>query len=55
MDIIIKTCQCDVHPLHPTSNKTGVYRSIPSFLIFDPKHKLWVQVGTASHRLEWPG
>ena len=27
--------------------KTGVYRGISNFLIFDPKHSLWVLVRTA--------
>ena len=29
-------------------SKTGVYRGIPTFLIFDPKHRFWVLVRTAS-------
>ena len=29
-------------------SKTGVYRGIPIFLIFAPKHRLWVLVRTAS-------
>ena len=29
-------------------NKTGVCRGIPIFLIFAPKHRLWVLVRTAS-------
>ena len=32
-------------------SKTGVYRGIPIFLIFAPKHRLWVLVRTASPRL----
>ena len=32
-------------------SKTGVCRGIPIFLIFDPKHRLWVLVRTASARL----
>ena len=29
-------------PLNPTFiGKTGVYRDIPIFLIFAPKHRLW--------------
>ena len=35
----------------PTFNsKTGVCRGIPVFLIFAPKHRLWVLVRTASAR-----
>ena len=30
--------------------KTGVRRGIPIFLIFAPKHRLWVLVRTASSR-----
>ena len=39
-------------PLNPTLiSKTGVYRGIPIFLIFDPKHRLWLHVRIASLRL----
>ena len=31
-------------------NKLGAYRGIPIFLTFDPKHRLWVLVRTASVR-----
>ena len=31
-------------------SKTGVCRGIPIFLIFAPKHRLWVFVRTASAR-----
>ena len=31
-------------------SKTGVYRGIPIFLNFDPKHRLWVLVRTTSPR-----
>ena len=31
-------------------SKTGVFRGIPIFLIFAPKHRLWVLVRTASAR-----
>ena len=32
-------------PYTPLSySKTGVYRGIPIFLIFDPKHRLWVLI-----------
>ena len=31
-------------------SKTGVCRGIPIFLIFAPKHRLWVLVRTASAR-----
>ena len=37
-------------PLNPTYSKTGVCRGIPIFLIFAPKHRLWVLVRTASAR-----
>ena len=38
-------------PLNPTFiEKTGVCRGTPIFLIFDPKHTLWVLVRTASAR-----
>ena len=37
-------------PLSYTSSKTGVCRGIPFFLIFAPKHRLWVLVRTASAR-----
>ena len=31
-------------------SKTGVYMSIPIFLIFDPKHRLWALVRTTLAR-----
>ena len=31
-----------VNPVYPVYRKTGVCRGIPNFLIFDPKHTLWV-------------
>ena len=34
----------------PLYSRTGVYRGIPIFLSFDPKHRLWVLVRTASAR-----
>ena len=38
-------------PLYPPLySKTGVWRGIPIFLIFDPKHRLWVLIRTASRR-----
>ena len=38
----IVTCPCNVYPLEPHFYiiKTGVWRGIPIFLIFAPKHKL---------------
>ena len=49
---IRKTCPCNVYPLEPhflyTSSKTGVCRAKSIFLIFAPKHRLWVFVRTAS-------
>ena len=46
---IRKTCPCNVYPLKPHFyRKAGVCRDIPNFLIFDPKHTLWVLVRTAS-------
>ena len=49
---ITKTCPCNVYPLEPHFyiSKTGVYRGIPIFLIYAPKHRLWVFVRTASAR-----
>ena len=53
---IIKTNPCNKHPLTPhfcivkLGLRTGVYRGILSFLIFAPKHRLWVLVRTASLR-----
>ena len=49
---IRKTCLCDEYPLKPHFyiEKTGVCRSIPINLIFDPKHRLWVLVRTALPR-----
>ena len=37
-------------PSNPTFiySKTGVFRGIPIFLIFAPKHRLWVLVRTTS-------
>ena len=32
------------------NSKTGVHSGITIFLIFDPKHRLWVLVRTASAR-----
>ena len=46
---IRKTCPCNVYPLE---SKTWVYRSIPLFLIFALKHKLWVLVRTASAKIQ---
>ena len=49
--IVRKTCPCNEYPLKPHFYKlTGVCRGIPNFLIFDPKHTLWVLVRTASPR-----
>ena len=48
---IRKTCPCKVYPIKPkfyTFSKTVVCRGIPIFLIFAPKHGLWVLVRTAS-------
>ena len=49
---IRKTCPCNVYPLEPHfyTTKNGVCRGIPNFLIFAPKHRLWVLVRTASTR-----
>ena len=38
------------HLIPPLYRKTGVYEGIPIFLIFAPKHRLWVLVRTASPR-----
>ena len=47
------TCPCNVYPLVPHFyiEKTGVCRGIPIFLIFAPKHRLWVLVLTCTHNL----
>ena len=44
--------KCTYTPVNPTFiyRKTGVCRGIPNFLIFDPKHTLWVLVRIASAR-----
>ena len=44
--IIRITCTCNIFlPYTPLLySKTGVYRGIPNFLIFDQKHTLWVHV-----------
>ena len=34
----------------PLYSKTGVYRGIPIFHIFDPKHSLWALVRIASYK-----
>ena len=38
-------------------SENGVCRAIPMFLIFDPKHRLWVHVGgvvlTCTHNQYW--
>ena len=57
---ITKTCLCNVYPLEPHfyienagvgyAGVCRVCRSIPIFLIFAPKHRLWVLVRTASAR-----
>ena len=49
---IRKTCPCNEYPLKPHfyTEKTGVYRGMPIFLTFAPKHRLWVLVRTASAR-----
>ena len=40
-----------IHPYTPLLySKTGVYRSIYIFVIFAPKHRLWVLIRTASPR-----
>ena len=50
------TCLCSgsVYSLIPHTpliySKTGVYRGISIFLIFDPKHRFWVLVRTNSPR-----
>ena len=45
--VIRKTSPCNVYPLELLFSKTGVCRGIPIFLIFTPKHRLWVLVRTA--------
>ena len=44
----LKTCPCKVCPIEPDYSKTKICRCIPIFLIFAPKHRLWVLVRTAS-------
>ena len=39
-----------VHEMNTPISKTGVYRGIPNFVIFYPKHRLWVFVRIASVR-----
>ena len=36
--------------VHEKYTPVNVYRGIPIFLIFDPKHRLWILVRTASAR-----
>ena len=49
---ITKTCPCNVYPLEPQFyiEKLGFEGVYLFFLIFDPKHTLWVLVRTASTR-----
>ena len=54
----MKTCPCDVHvytlELNFYIEKLGICRGIPIFLIFAPKHRLWVldeAVLTCTHNL----
>ena len=48
---IRKKCPCNVYPIKPHFySKTRVCKGKQFFLIFDPKHRLWVQVRTASAR-----
>ena len=49
---ITKTSPCNEHPPYTPLlySKTGGYRGILCFLIFSPKHRLWVLVRTASLR-----
>ena len=49
---IRKTCPCNKYLLKPHfyTCKTGVCRDIPIFLIFAPKHRLWVLFRTPSAR-----
>ena len=42
--------KCIPSPTPPLYSKTGVCTGIPIFLIFAPKHRLWVLVRTASVR-----
>ena len=61
IDNVACTCNLDAHQENMSVNcirpqtpllysKTGVCRGIPIFLIFAPKHRLWVPVRTASAR-----
>ena len=47
---ITKTSPCTPPYTPLLYSKTGVYRGIHIFLIFAPKHRLWVLVRTASLR-----
>ena len=42
--------KCILLKPHFYIENTGVYKGILTFLIFDPKHKLWILVRTASAR-----
>ena len=50
--VIKKTCPCNVYPLEPHFyiEKLGYAGANLFFLIFAPKHRLWVLVRTASAR-----
>ena len=45
---IRKTCPCNEYPLIPHFYIVKINRGIPIFLIFAPKHRLWVLVRAAS-------
>ena len=42
--------KCIPHYTPLLYSKVGIYRGIPSFLIFASKHRLWVHVKTALSR-----
>ena len=50
--VIMKTCPCNVYPLEPhfyiAKLGNAVVYIVNIFLIFAPKHRLWVLVRTAS-------
>ena len=44
----VRVVYTPVNPTFISKKKTGVCRGISTFLIFAPKHRLWVHVRTAS-------
>ena len=48
--LCFRPCKLLVFSRTGSYSKTGVYRGVPNFLIFDPKHTLWVFLRTAYAR-----